>query len=160
MTAAFKYETAAHLVSDTFFCVQTKPAFPPETEKAFKAPLCGCSGLCSLCFHLSLFTEKEWDEIFLNSNYLAAIRHVHGLMGDCGAPCSAVRLEGRGGWLVTERWGQQLTSWGGEQAKTGRVVLRVSFLSPSPSHCFQPSPSRMEETDLALVPLAAEPQKQ
>ena len=38
------------------------------------------------------------------------------------------------------------------EPKTGRILLQVSFLYPSSSHCFTPSPSQMNKTDLALSP--------
>lgn len=34
--------------------------------------------------------------------------------------------------------------------ETGRILLQVSFLYPSWSHCFTPSPSQMNKTDLGL----------
>lgn len=37
-------------------------------------------------------------------------------------------------------------------AETGRILLQLSFLYPSSSHCFTPSPSQMNTTDLALAP--------
>jgi len=81
VTAAFKYEIAADVGFRTpcTACAKQSRRFHRRKEKAFKAPLCRCSALCSLCLHLSLslffLRGKEWDEIFLNSNYLAGIRH-------------------------------------------------------------------------------------
>lgn len=84
---------------------------------------------------------------------------MQGLMGDCGAPGSAVCWKVRGcvgvcDGVVTV----PAVAWsrGGDvehrEPKTGRILLQVSFLYPSSSHCFTPSPSQMNKTDLALSP--------
>jgi len=73
-------------------------------------------------------------------------------MGDCGAPGSAVC------WKVRECVGvcDGAVVGGGDvehrEPKTGRILLQMSFLYPSSSHCFTPSPSQMNKTDLALSP--------
>lgn len=62
---------------------------------------------CFLCFRLSLslsliFRGKEWDEIFLNSNYLAGIRHA-GINGWLWGTRFGGVLEGKGVCVVRSK---------------------------------------------------------
>lgn len=85
---------------------------------------------------------------------------MQGLMGDCGAPGSAACWKVRGSVGacdgVAAAAAVLVAAAGGEgehrEPKTGRILLQVSFLYPSSSHCFSPSPSQMNKTDLALSP--------
>lgn len=112
---------------------------------------------------VSFFGGKEWDEIFLNSNYLAGIRHA-GINGWLRSTRFGSVLEGKGvcegvWWgTVGGRVGREGGGWRTlhcaehREPKTGRILLQLSFLYPSTSHCFTPSPSQMNKTDLALSP--------
>lgn len=85
---------------------------------------------------------------------------MQGLMGDCGAPGSEVCWKVRGcvgvcdGGVVVVVLAVAVAGGDAEhgEPKTGRILLQVSFLYPSSSHCFTPSPSQMNKTDLALPP--------
>lgn len=122
VTAALEYEIAADLVSrHLVLCANKAPVCTGEKRSHLTRPLCRRSEPCFLCLQLSVLGGKEWDEIFLNGNYLAGIRH-----GGINGWRRSTRLG------VFVRCGAEWDGWGSAQHRLARFFAATAlFLAKS-----------------------------